>query len=326
MPFADITGHERIIEVLRRSVISGKVPHAYIFEGICGIGRRLTAMSLLQAVFCRAFDGDACGICPSCRKIAGGNHGDIHLVEPLPDKRDISIDQLREMQRELSLRPYEAPRKACIVEPAERMSTGAANSLLKTLEEPPGNALLILITENADMLLPTIRSRCQLIRFSPLPPEHLCTLLVRNGLSPDQAGIIAPFSDGSVRKALESDSSALEPRRAAVMECLTGLNDASIMTVFDASETLGGSREDALSSLDLMIGLVRNTIHFHAGHGDGLSEYDRRAVESVAMRIPIQKALQILDDILFTRRAIHRNANSRLALDCLFMRLAGSFS
>ena len=185
MSFADILGHDRIVEVLQRSLRSGKTAHSYLFEGVSGSGRKKTALALIQALFCTTLPDDACGVCPSCRKIDGGNHPDIHQIAPLPDKRDISIEQLREMQHDLSLRPYEAPRKVCIIEPAERMSVSAANSLLKTLEEPPGNALIILLTENAGMLLSTVRSRCQLIRFAPLSPEHVLTLLERNGMAPD---------------------------------------------------------------------------------------------------------------------------------------------
>ena len=111
MPFADILGHDRIIEVLRRSLRGGKTAHSYLFEGVPGCGRKKTALALIQALFCAVLPDDACGVCPSCRKVEGGTHPDIHLLAPLPDKRDISVDQLREMQRELSLRPYEAPRR-----------------------------------------------------------------------------------------------------------------------------------------------------------------------------------------------------------------------
>ena len=118
MPFADILGHERIVEVLRRSLRTGKTAHSYLFEGVPGCGRKKTALALIQALFCTAAADDACGICPSCRKVAGGSHPDITLIAPLPDKRDISIDQLRELQRVLSLRPCEAPRRACTIQPA----------------------------------------------------------------------------------------------------------------------------------------------------------------------------------------------------------------
>jgi DNA polymerase-3 subunit delta' len=322
MPFADITGHERIVEVFRRSVRSGKISHSYIFEGIPGCGRRQTALALIQAIYCKAVDDDACGVCPSCRKIAGGNHADIHFVEPLPDKRDISIDQLREIQRELSLRPYEAPRKACIMEPAERMSVNAANSLLKTLEEPPGNAIIILLSENADMLLPTIRSRCQLIRFSPLSPENIQLLLEKNGMLPDAASLLAPLSEGSMQKASELDNDTLAVRREKLITHLSALDIGRISSIFDTAEELAGNREETLESLDLLLSLARDAVYLHAGSSDIVNTSIRPALESFAARCTLDGTLQILGAITETRRAVQRNANNKLALDCLFMKMA----
>jgi DNA polymerase-3 subunit delta' len=322
MPFADITGHERIVEVFRRSVRSGKISHSYLFEGIPGCGRRKTALALIQAIFCREVDDDACGVCPSCRKIAGGNHGDIHFVEPLPDKRDISIDQLREIQRELSMRPYEALRKACILEPAERMSVNAANSLLKTLEEPPGNAIIILLTENADMLLPTIRSRCQLIRFSPLSPESIRLLLLKGGMAPGVADLLAPLSEGSMQRAGELDNDTLTARRDMLVARLSTLDIGRISTVFDTAEELAGNRDETLASIDLLLSFVRDTVYLHAGCTDIVNTSIRPALEKFASRCTRAGALQILGATIETRRAVQRNANNKLALDCLFMKMA----
>ncbi len=322
MPFADIVGHERIVEVFRRSVRSGKISHSYIFEGVSGCGRRKTALALIQAIYCQAVDDDACGVCPACRKVTGGNHGDIHVVEPLPDKRDISIDQLREIQRELSLRPYEAPRKACIMEPAERMSVNAANSLLKTLEEPPGNAIIILLTENADMLLATIRSRCQLIRFSPLSPENIRLLLIRNGMEPDAADLLAPMAEGSVQRACELDNDALSARRGMLLTHLSALSLGKIGSVFDTAEELAGNRDETLESLDLLLSLSRDAVYLHAGCNQIVNTSVRPALEAFSARCTLEGALQILGSITETRRAVQRNANNKLALDCLFMRIA----
>jgi DNA polymerase-3 subunit delta' len=322
VPFSDITGHERIVEVFRRSVRSGKISHSYIFEGIPGCGRRKTALALIQAIFCRSVDDDACGVCPSCRKIAGGNHGDIHFVSPLPDKRDISIDQLREIQRELSLRPYEAPRKACIIEPAERMSVNAANSLLKTLEEPPGNAIIILLSENAEMLLPTIRSRCQLIRFSPLSPENIRQLLIKNGTAADAADLLAPISEGSMQRASELDNDTLSARREVLVRHLTTLDIEQIGSVFDSSEELAGNREETLASLDLLLSFARDTVYLHAGSTEIVNMSIRPTLEKFASRCSFEGALKILSEITETRRAVQRNANNKLALDCLFMKMA----
>ncbi|HEY4744839.1 MAG TPA: DNA polymerase III subunit delta' [Desulfuromonadaceae bacterium] len=324
MPFADILGHERIIEVFRRSIRCGKTSHSYVFEGSVGCGRRTTALALIQALFCPNADNDACGVCPSCRKVAGNNHADIHLIEPLPDKRDISIEQLREMQRELALRPYEAPRKACIIEPAERMSVNAANSLLKTLEEPPGNAIIILLTENADMLLPTIRSRCQLVRFSPLPPEHVRLLLERNGMESAAAALLAPMAEGSMQRAQELDNEELATRRETLLKHLSAINLGRIVTVFDAAEELAGNREEALETLDMLLSFCRDMIHLAAGCREIINTAIRPTLESLAAGVSLDRALRMASDVMDTRRAVQRNANVKLALDLLFMKMAAS--
>lgn len=324
MPFADILGHERVIEVFRRSIRSGKTSHSYIFEGPSGCGRKKTALALVQALFCETGSDEACGICPSCRKITSGNHADIHTVEPLPDKRDISIDQLREMQRELSLRPYEAPRKVCILEPAERMSVNAANSLLKTLEEPPGNAIIILLTENSDMLLPTIRSRCQLVRFTPLSPEHVRVLLEKNGMEGATASLLAQMADGSMQRALELDNESLTERQGVLLKHLNGMSLEHIGTVFNAAEELGGNREEALETLDMLLSLIRDLIHLTAGCRDIINTAIRPALESMASGLNLGRALQLADNIIETRRAVQRNANVKLALDHLFVKMASN--
>lgn len=322
MPFADILGHDRIIEVLRRSLRGGKTAHSYLFEGVPGCGRKKTALALIQALFCPVLPDDACGVCPSCRKVEGGNHPDIHLLAPLPDKRDISVDQLREMQRELSLRPYEAPRKACIIDPAERLNISSANSLLKTLEEPPGNALIILLTENAGMLLSTVRSRCQLIRFAPLSPEHMLSLLERSGMAPETAALVAPMSGGSLQKALELDNESLTLRREAVLSRVGQMNINRIATVFDAAEELSGNRDATLELLDMLLSFFRDAVHLGAGSGEIVNSSVRLAIESIASKRSLPRNMELLERIYETRRAVQRNANPKLSLDHLFMNMA----
>ena len=324
MAFADILGHERIVDVLRRSLRTGKTAHSYLFEGISGCGRKKTALALIQALFCSVLPDDACGECPSCRKVVNGNHADIHFIEPLPDKRDISIDQLRAMQRELSLRAYEAPRKSCIIEPAERMSVNAANSLLKTLEEPPGDALIILLTENAGMLLPTIRSRCQLIRFSHLSPEHVQTLLERAGIAAGTASFLAPMSGGSMQQAYELDNESLAVRRELVLTAIAKLDIGRIASVFDASEELSGNRDETLELLDMMISFFRDAVHLAAGSSDILNRSVRPAIESISSRHSFNRNLELLNKIYETRYAVQRNANSKLAIDHLLMNIAAA--
>lgn len=322
MPFADIIGHERVVEVFRRALRSGKTSHSYLFEGPAGCGRKTTARALVQAIFCTEHGDDACDACAQCRKVAADSHADIHYIEP--DGQFIKIEQVRELQRDLSLRPYEAPRKACIIESAERFNPAAGNSLLKTLEEPPGNAIIILLTENAGMLLPTIRSRCQLVRFSPLSPENIRLLLERRGMIPETAELLAPMAEGSILRALELDNEALGNRQAILLARLSVLDRNRIATIFDASEELSTSRDETLETLDMLISFMRDTAHLAAGSADIVNSTVRTALEGFAAKWPLQRALRILDDCLETRRAVQRNANGKLALDRLFMRIAAT--
>lgn len=324
MPFSEIIGHDRNIEIFRRSLRSGKTSHAYIFEGPPGCGRRKTALALIQALYCENVSDDACGVCASCRKVAGGSHADIHFLEPLPDKRDITIAQLRDLQRDLTLRPYEAPRKACIMEPADRMNVNSANSFLKTLEEPPGNAIIILLTENADMLLATIRSRCQLIRFAPLSPEHIEKLLEKGGMPSSDAALAAQMADGSMQKALELDNEELAARQELMLKHLENLSLKRIVSVFDASEQIGGNRDEALAALDMLLSFTRDMLHISAGCNDVINSSVRPRLEEMARRMNLERILGLADVVMETRRSVQRNANVKLALDNLFMKIAAA--
>ncbi len=322
MPFNRVVGHGRIIEVLRRTLRFGKTSHSYIFEGPEGCGRKTVALELIQALFCSKVADDSCGVCPTCLKVAGGNHADIHLIQP--DGQFIKIEQVRELQRELAFRPYEAPRKACIIEQAERFNIAAANSLLKTLEEPPGNAIIILLTENAGMLLPTVRSRCQLISFSALAPEQVQVLLERDGMSADTARLIAPLAGGSMAIARSLDNDTLSAKRDTLLKRLAELDLHRISTIFDASEELGGNRDETLETIDVLLSCARDVLYTAAGCNQIVNEAVRPAIESLAARFPLPSAVQMIDEIREVRRAVQRNANSKLALDRLFMRIAGA--
>jgi DNA polymerase-3 subunit delta' len=208
------------------------------------------------------------------------------------------------------------------MEPAERMSVNAANSLLKTLEEPPGNAIIILLTENAGMLLPTIRSRCQLIRFSPLSPENVRMLLERSGMPSEAAGLLAPLSEGSMQHAAELDNDALAARRETLLAQISALDIGRVGTIFDAAEDLAGNRDETLASLDLFLSLARDAVYLQTGSREIVNTAVRPALERFAGRFTLEGALQLLGDIMDTRRAVQRNANNKLALDCLFMKVA----
>ena len=185
MPFAEIIGQERAVDALRAAIRRGGLHHAYLFAGPEGVGKGMAARLLAQAANCERADGDACGACASCRKIARGVHPDVLVVERERDmaragrwepkggrtpSRDIVVDQVRELvDRRLSLRRFEGRRRFVLIDPADAMNPQAQNAILKTLEEPPPETTLVLVSSSADGLLPTVRSRCLRLPFAPLP-------------------------------------------------------------------------------------------------------------------------------------------------------------
>lgn len=317
MSFARILGQETPVDVLQRALRTGKTAHAYLFEGIEGCGKRTTALAFVAAAFCGRDEG--CGTCPSCRKMASLHHPDLHLVEP--DGAFIKIDQIRELQRELVLRPVEAPMKACIIDEADRLNPSAANALLKTLEEPPGNALMILVTSRLSGVLPTVRSRCQPLRFSPLPEMLIEEELIRRGKEPDAARIAASLADGSLAKALETEETGGAGRRE-LLERLRSLSLGDITPLFAAAEEMATDREGAIGTLDTLVSLFRDILLIQGG-GDGVVNRDLLAfLEEEATRLPLEKSRERITQVIEARQALARNANPRLTMDVLLMRLA----
>ncbi len=195
-----VVGHERQTTLLRRAIASDRVGGGYLFAGVPGLGKKTVAAAFAAALNCLASADDACGACGSCRRAADGNHPDIAFIRP--DGATLRIAQIRELQRLISLRPSEGRYKVYVVTDAEKMRPEAANALLKTLEEPPGSGVLVLTTRSIDVMLPTIRSRCQELRFLPLPLDDAVAGLVGRGVDPQRARALALRSRGRIGSAI----------------------------------------------------------------------------------------------------------------------------
>ncbi len=241
MHFREIRHQDRALSLLRRALTSGRMHHACLFDGPSGVGKERTARALAARLLChddsRAADDEACGTCDSCRLLETENHPDLHIVHrglhKLHADRSVragkglflSVHVIRQFLIEPSSNaPSLGRRRVFIIRDAERMNEGAQNALLKTLEEPPGSACLILVTAHAQRLLQTIRSRCQAIRFDWLPDEFVATELQRQvSASPQQAGALASLSQGSLGGALGWYRADLLGTVAAVAELLERL-------------------------------------------------------------------------------------------------------
>jgi len=220
MTFKDIIGQERAINILRSSIRRNRLTHAYLFSGPEGVGKRITALALAKALNCVEHSDSACGICLSCHKINGSNHPDVKVIEP--QGLSLSIAQMRELQKEISLKPFEGRWKVYIISEAEKMTPQAANSLLKTLEEPPPHSLIILVTSQEYSLLPTIISRCQRIKFDLIPEAMISQRLQELcKISAQQADIIAILSGGSLGKALQMEEKGFLEMREMIISSLS---------------------------------------------------------------------------------------------------------
>ncbi|MFC1888569.1 DNA polymerase III subunit delta' [Thermodesulfobacteriota bacterium] len=225
MSFSKLKGQDHAVQILRSSLRSGRTPHAYLFIGPDGVGRKLAAMTLAKAVNCEESKYDSCDRCPSCMKIDHESHGDLKIIEP-EETGVIRVDAIRKLQKSLSFRHVEARVKVGIVMGAESMNPSSSNAILKTLEEPTTNTLIILLAPGAGTVLSTIVSRCQVLRFRPLPLEVVEEKLKKKyDLDEPSVKLISAMSNGSLGKAFElaTDEKFVSETRPATIKDLMRL-------------------------------------------------------------------------------------------------------
>jgi DNA polymerase-3 subunit delta' len=236
MPWHGILGHDAVVEQFRRSLAANRLASTFLFVGPSGIGKRTFASKLAQALLCDergAAELDPCESCPSCHQVRAGTHPDLELVAKPGNRSFIPVERFigdrdHRMQEGLchniALKPMGGKRKVAIIDDADHLNQEGANCLLKTLEEPPPGSVIILIGTSEQRQLPTIRSRCQIVRFRPLPSEVLAELLVATNLVEDveQARRLTRLAGGSLDRAAEVAEADLASFRAELLESLAG--------------------------------------------------------------------------------------------------------
>ena len=326
MPFSDIVGHGKQLATLRRALESDRLHHAYIFLGPEGVGKKSVALSLAKAVYCRELKHDFCGCCASCVRIEKRNHPDVRVVGLLKDKKDISIEQVRLLERELSYRAFSGGKKIAIIDPALLMNFSAQNALLKTLEEPPRNSILFLISTSAGGLLSTLLSRCLRLSFAPLPARAVAECLISlRGLKPEEAGLLAAVSLGSLGRALSRDPEEAARKRKQWAERMVSLADRDSREWATLAEELSKDREEALGFLEWLEWWYRDMLIYGVTESDrelcnlDLIEILKRQAESHSL----ERALFLCSLAGLTAARIRRNVNRRMALENLFADVAG---
>lgn len=261
MRFADIKGQTRPIQVLKNYLIRGNTGGAYLFTGEEGIGKFLTAKTFVKAVNCLKDDHDACDDCASCRKIEKNEHPDMHFIEA-QDSDVIKIEYIREIKRTVSLKPYEARKRAFIINDAHKLNAESANALLKVLEEPPQGNLIILVTSRPNVLYTTIISRCRRIKFYPLARESLKQVLLNScRIDSNLAHFLAYFCEGRIGSALKLNSADMLLRKNRIIDALGSPDTRDLEMLFTQDKA------DLRAYLNILAAYLRDIYLYKAGAG-----------------------------------------------------------
>jgi DNA polymerase-3 subunit delta' len=324
----DISGHHQLFALLGRAAVKGTLPPSLVFAGPEGVGKRRAAIALAQLLNCQARRTDqphACGECSACRRIARGVHADVLIVEP-GETGSIKVDRIREAIEQAAYRPFEGRRRVVIVDDADAVLPDGQNALLKTLEEPPPASTFVLVTSRPDMLLPTVRSRCQTMRFGRLAPGEVAAVLMRDhGYDEADAHAAAALSDGSVGAALEGATDEFRLARDSAVRTLETLSDAR-----DPRGRLEGAKALAGAGRDVDRAELAQRLHALSSMlrdlGVLLSGADERRLANADLRARLQRLLRSFDGDRAVRAfqavdralaALDRNASPKIVADWL---------
>lgn len=331
MTFASIRGQHTATDILTRALASNRVSQAYLFAGPNGVGKYLTARALAMALNCHDSSGNGCGECPSCRKILKNIHPDVTTVNIPEKKKSIPIDMIRELENKLSTRPHEGKAKVAIIDPADRMTEPAANALLKTLEEPPPWAFIVLVTARASSLLPTIRSRCQRVGFRPLDRQLVEELLLEKGADPNLAALSAEVSGGSMELAEAYLDEGIDNQLEVILHLLSAVFSPTPQIGLQMASQFSGKREDALGLLELfavvLSELMWNTTHPVEVADRVLSQRLGPEFASLGQRVQISQVAHFIKEVHSTSQKIQvNNMNPQLALEGMVLSMRQSMT
>lgn len=331
MRFSDVIGHERVVRWLAQAVAGGRAGGAYLFYGPEGAGKGTLASAFVAALACRRRtpQGEACGACESCQAMARGRHPDLLWVEPSSDAGNVTIDQVRELRFWLGLSAGSPWGKAAVIDQADRMTLQAANALLKTLEEPSGPAVIVLLARELSAIPDTIQSRCFRFYVGPVPVGRLAEALqARLGLTPEQAKGRAMLAGGLPGRALGQAESVASQREAAMgwVEQALGASPQELLRLSRSAEQADGREVD--ERLAAMIWLWRDVAAWRwTKRPDLLVNVELAArLTTVGDRVDPGRAVQALETLMAARRMMAEYASRRLVLHWAWMTMRSARS
>ena len=321
----NLVGHEWAVDMLKKHVVHGTTRHAYLFAGPPGVGRRTLALRFAQALNCEtpAGAGIPCGECRNCRQIASMQHPDLTVIHADAQGGTMKVDQIREARRTLTLKPYAANYRVALFLRFQEANDSAANALLKTLEEAPSYAVLILTADNPEGLLPTIVSRCEVLRLRPLGIREVQGALEEKGFETNQAKLIAHISGGRfgyARHLLESESLLAE--REERLNDLQNLISASRVEKFSYADKLSKDKDSMRRVILIWLSYWRDVMLRTAQAQTPLVNVDRNLeIEDISLRMDLSSARLVVNELEGTLEKMERNVNPRLLAEVLLLDL-----
>ncbi len=322
----NLIGHAWAEKILQQHLKTGDVHHAYLFTGAPGVGRRSLALEFAQAINCvnPPAPGEACGLCSICRHIAFQQQADLHVVSPEPQGGMIKVDQIRDLQRSLVLTPYEASYRIALLLNFHRANANAQNALLKTLEEAPRKVILLLTANSAESLLPTISSRCEILRLRPTSIETLSKALEeRAALPKEKVALYAHIANGRPGIALRlANDPKSDNNRAHWIDTFHELLASSIRQKMKVSETMVKEKNNEPLSeiLQVWTSYARDILLFQQGNENKVVNSDHaQEISSYAQKYNQQQVLALIEELMRALELVEINANARLLMDNLFL-------
>jgi len=320
MAFDSILGNSRAKSILAKSLRRQRLPNSLLFIGPEGVGKGDVALVVAKALNCQRTNDDACEECPPCQAINRGNFPDVMVFQPENDVH--KIEQMRILKSSAYLRPMVAKKRIFIITDAEKMREEAANSLLKILEEPPSFSHLILLTSNPYLILPTIRSRCQVLQFSPVFKEEIEMILVEKGYQEERARIVSHFVDGSLKQAISLDWEELQEKRHKGWQLfLSLLRKENISSSFQGYlSSRFPDKKELEEILEIISSFCRDVILVKGG-GDSchLLNLDYRDdIQGASDYTGFEQCLDLMKEIDYSLYALKKNCNVRLLMSYLF--------
>jgi len=318
--FGAILGQEHALSLLQKALESARLGHAYLFYGPSGVGKKLTALQLAKALVCQGATAEACDRCASCHKMTTGNHPDVVVINP--EGASIRIEHIRAMQRQLSYKPYESQYTIVIIDGCESLTSPAANALLKTLEEPPASALLLLLTSKKDALPLTIISRCQQVPFRPLAPPHIRAILIQQGVDEPTATLVATLAEGRVDTWMQTEISQLLARRHNAYTLLQERGSTKNVPLFLLARQWAGSREQCEEVLHWLSLFCRDLVILKVAATTPLYNHDLQAeLASLASSVSVASLLDLFAALEQLRQYLTMNVNPQLTFERLVIQL-----